>query len=389
MTLEFVKVVKKFHRFNLGPLSFKVSNNNILVIIGPTGNGKTTILNLIAGLIKPESGNILLDGIDITNMPIESRNIGYSFQRPNLFPHLNVYQNIIFGIKKKDKKNKQTRIKNLVENLNISHLLERRIQGLSGGEMQKVSLARTLIVEPKIMLMDEPLSSLDDPSKKKLREEIRQILKKQKIPCIYVTHFEDDVYALADYVAILKNGCIESIEKLETLLVQSNNIESSTSSFSSKVLGGGGGGGSYNYIEGKVIESKNGVTIIGFGSYIIEMLGEYSIGSTIGVLIKPEDIILSTQLVKTSARNIIKTKVAKIKDTNQISKKGVIEIYLSIEKNYHSDDNYNDKGNDNNKAIYLVSRITKESRIYLGIEEGDYIFAMFKATSPQVIREIK
>ncbi len=119
------------------------------------------------------------------------------------------------------------------------------------------------------------------------------------------------------------------------------------------------------------------------------MLGEYSIGSTIGVLIKPEDIILSTQLVKTSARNIIKTKVAKIKDINQISKKGVIEIYLSIEKDYHSDDNYNDKGNDNNKAIYLVSRITKESRIYLGIEEGDYIFAMFKATSPQVIREIK
>jgi len=387
MTLELVKVVKRFHRFNLGPLSFKVSDDNILVIIGPTGNGKTTILNLIAGLIKPESGTILLDGIDITNMPIESRNIGYSFQRPNLFPHLNVYQNIIFGIKKKDKKNKQSQIKNLVENLNISHLLERRIQGLSGGEMQKVSLARTLIVEPKIMLMDEPLSSLDDPSKKKLREEIRQILKKQKIPCIYVTHFEDDVYALADYVAILKNGSIKSIEKLETLLVRSNNIESSTSSFSLKVLGGGSG---YNYIEGKVIESKNGVTIIGFGSYIIEMLGEYSIGSTIGVLIKPEDIILSTQLVKTSARNIIKTKVAKIKDTNQISKKGVIEIYLSIEKDYQCYDNDNNKENvDNNKAIYLVSRITKESRIYLGIEEGNYIFAMFKATSPQVIREIK
>src|SRR3954454_11527877 len=389
MTLEIIKVVKRFHGFNLGPLSFKVSNDNILVIIGPTGNGKTTILNLIAGLIKPESGNILLDGIDITNMPIESRNIGYSFQRPNLFPHLNVYQNIIFGIKKKDKKNKQSQIKNLVENLNISHLLERRIQGLSGGEMQKVSLARTLIVEPKIMLMDEPLSSLDDPSKKKLREEIRQILKKQKISCIYVTHFEDDVYALADYVAILKNGSIESVEKLETLLVQSNNIESSTHSFSSKVLGGDGGG--YNYIEGKVIESKNGVTIIGFGRHIIEILGEYSIGSIIGVLIKPEDIILSTQLVKTSARNIIKTKVAKIKDTYQISKKGVIEIYLSIEKDYQCDDNGNDKENDdNNKAIYyLVSRITKESRIYLGIEEGDYIFAMFKATSPQVIREIK
>ena len=387
MTLELIKVVKRFHSFNVGPLSFKVSDDNILVILGPTGNGKTTILNLIAGLIKPDSGTILLDGIDITNIPIESRNIGYSFQSPNLFPHLNVYQNILFGIKKKDKKKKQTQIKNLVENLNISHLLKRCIQGLSGGEMQKVSLARTLIVEPKIMLMDEPLSSLDDPSKKKLREEIRQILKKQKIPCIYVTHFEDDVYAIADYVAILKNGCIESIEKLDTLLIQSNDIELSNSSFSSKVLGGGGG---YNYIEGKVIKSKEGVTIIGFGSHIIEMLGEYNIGSTIGVLIKPEDIILSDQLVKTSARNIIKAKVTKIKATDQISKKGVVDIYLSIGKNYQCDNQDNNgKGNNNITDIYLVSRITKESRIYLGIEEGDYIFAMFKATSPQVIREIK
>src|SRR3954462_8596136 len=107
MTLELVKIVKRFYRFNLGPLSFKVSNDNILVIIGPTGNGKTTILNLIAGLIKPESGTILLDGIDITNMPIKIKNIGYLIQRPYLFPYLNLYQNFIFCIKKKDKKNKQ------------------------------------------------------------------------------------------------------------------------------------------------------------------------------------------------------------------------------------------------------------------------------------------
>jgi len=120
------------------------------------------------------------------------------------------------------------------------------------------------------------------------------------------------------------------------------------------------------------------------------MLGEYNIGSTIGVLIKPEVIILSDQLVKTSARNIIKAKVTKIKATDQISKKGVVDIYLSIGKNYQCDNQDNNgKGNNNITDIYLVSRITKESRIYLGIEEGDYIFAMFKATSPQVIREIK
>ena len=88
--LELVDVIKRFHGFTVGPLNFKVSDDNILVIIGPTGNGKTTILNLIAGLIKPDRGAILLDDIDITNMHIESKNIGYSFQRPNLFPHLNV-----------------------------------------------------------------------------------------------------------------------------------------------------------------------------------------------------------------------------------------------------------------------------------------------------------
>ena len=107
MTLELVNVIKKYHRFIVGPLSFKVSEDNILVIIGPTGHGKTTILNLIAGLIKPDSGTILLEGIDITNMPVELRNIGYTFQSPNLFPHLNVYQNITFGIKKRDKKDKE------------------------------------------------------------------------------------------------------------------------------------------------------------------------------------------------------------------------------------------------------------------------------------------
>ena len=381
MTLELVDVIKKYHKFIVGPLSFKVSEDNILVIIGPTGHGKTTILNLIAGLIKPDSGAILLEGIDITNRPIELRNIGYTFQSPNLFPHLNVYQNITFGIKKRDKKDKESQIKNLVENLNISHILERRIQELSGGEMQKVSLARTLIVKPKIMLMDEPLSNIDDPSKKKLREEIRQILKNQKIPCIYVTHFEDDVYALADNVAILKNGHIESIKTLGMLLSQLSNLELSPSSFSINTLGSGDG---YNYIEGKVIDSKNGVTIISFGNQIIEMLGEHTIGFTIGVLIKPEDIILSTQFVKTSARNIIKSKVTKIIDKSKISKKGVINIYLSIEKS-----NQSRNKNNNNNNMYLVAKITKESKEHLDIKEGDDVFAIFKATSPQVIRESK
>ncbi len=127
--------------------------------------------------------------------------------------------------------------------------------------------------------------------------------------------------------------------------------------------------GGYSYIEGKVVSSKNGVTTFMSGSHKIETLGDYPIDSMIGVLIRPEDIILSLEMVKTSARNIIKTKIAKIV-TSQL-KTGIIDIHLEIDN------------------IHLISRITNRSRIYLGIKEGDYIYAMFKVTSPQIIREEK
>ncbi len=359
MVLELFNITKKFPGFTIGPLNLKIVDNNILVMIGPTGNGKSTILNLIVGLIKPDSGSIFLDGVNITNTSVESRNIGYSFQKPSLFPYMNVYQNITFGLKKRDKKNKDFQIKRLVEKLGISHLINRNIQGLSGGEMQKISLARTLIVEPKMMLMDEPLVNLDDPTKRKLRVEIRQVLKNQGIPCIYVTHFEDDVYALADSVAILKNGRIVITDKLGALLSYSYN---SSFPFLTEILKGG-----YNYIEGIVVESKNGITTIKSGSHMLEILGNHAINFKVGVLVRPEDIILSVEMVKTSARNILKTKVVKI--TSTLTAMDIVDIHLVSD------------------CIHLVSRITNQSKLFLEIKEGDLIYAMFKATSPQIVRE--
>ncbi|MFL6472359.1 MAG: ATP-binding cassette domain-containing protein [Nitrososphaeraceae archaeon] len=355
-------MTKKFPGFTLGPVSLKVNDNEILVMIGPTGSGKTTVLNVICGLVKPDSGSIVVDGIDITALPIESRRIGYTFQNPTLFPHLNVVENIFFGAaKKRSGKNEiEVEIKKLLDDLGISHLTNRRIQGLSGGEMQKVSLARMLVTKPKIILMDEPFSHLDIPTKRKLRLELRRVVRRQAVPTIYVTHFEDDVYSLADSVSLLQNGMIKYTDRLESMLIRRQN-NNPTFGFLSNTLSSIQG----NYLEGNVINSKGGLTTFNIGSHLLEALGDYSVGSKIGILVRPEDIILSREVVKTSARNLVKAKVAKITSYDV----GIVDVHMIVD------------------AFHITSRITEEARADISISQGDDIYAIFKASSPQVVRE--
>lgn len=336
----------------------KTEDRDILVIIGPTGSGKTTVLNLIAGFVTPDRGSIIVDGLDITKVPVESRRIGYAFQSPSLFPHLTVYENIVFGLDKKSRKENKIQIMNLLHDLSVSHLSSRRIQGLSGGEMQKVALARALVTKPKIMLMDEPLSQLDSPTKMKLRLDLRRVLKNQRVPTIYVTHFEDDVYGLADTVCTLQDGIMGYTGKLESILAKSN---TSSSPFLSNVFTGG------NYLEGKVIRSNAGVTIFRIGSHLLETLGNYSVGLKVGILLRPEDIILSKEIVKTSARNAVKARVISI--TNDQGNSSVVFVHLLLD------------------GFSIIAKITEESRIDLGIKENEYVFAIFKASTPQVVRE--
>ena len=351
MGLELLNITKNFPDFKLGPFSLKI-DNEVLVLIGPTGSGKTTILNLIAGMVNPDAGSVILGGSDITHVPVESRRIGYVFQTPNLFPHLNVHENIIFGLPKGRIQEKSLHVKKLMDDLGISHLSDRRVQGLSGGEMQKVSLARMLAVEPKIILLDEPLAHLDPPTRRKLRLELRTILRKQGVPVIYVTHFEDDVYALADSVAVLHNGMIENTASLETVL------ESSASAFVSEISAGS------NYIEGKVVESKRGFTVIKVGSHLLETLGEYDLGSRVGILVRPEDIIIAKEAVKTSARNVIRAEVVDL-----VQEASIADVHLRSD------------------SLHLRARVTEEARKDLDIKNGEFIYAIFKATSPQVVRE--
>jgi ABC-type sugar transport system ATPase subunit len=157
LTLELIRITKKFPVFILGHLDLRIETNDTLVIVGPTGSGKTTILNIIAGSEIPDSGSALLDGLDITRNPVRLRRTGYIFQNPSLLPHLDVYETIVFGLSKQDRKEDESQISNLLTDLGILHLAHRNTRDLSGGEVQKISLARMLVTNPRVILMDEPL----------------------------------------------------------------------------------------------------------------------------------------------------------------------------------------------------------------------------------------
>lgn len=355
MTLKIISLTKSFKSFTLGPLNLSI-DADIMVILGPTGSGKTTLINLIAGLLSPDTGNIILDGVDITRTPIESRKVGYVFQDSALFPHLNVHQNILFGLTRNEIQEKVRigMIREIIEDLGLDHLLNRNIDGLSSGELQKVSLAQVLVTSPRIILLDEPLSHLDPPTRDRLRIELRAILRKQQVPTIYVTHFEEDIHALADSVTILNKGKLEETGGLEQIL----NSCRSTPSFLSQVTFGA------NYIAGQVVKSENGLTSFKVGDSKFNTLGEFTIGTKIGVIVRREDIILSKEKIKTSARNMIYVQVAQI---TQIS--NLVDIRL--------------KGD----GLELISRITKSGMEELGITLHDFIYAIFKASAPHVVRE--
>lgn len=355
MTLEIIDLTIIFHSFTLGPLSLSI-DEGIMVVLGPTGSGKTTLINSIAGILSPDKGKIILNGLDITKIPIESRKIGYVFQDSALFPHLNVNQNILFGLTSREIQNKEmiTMVRKTIGDLGIENLLHRRIDGLSGGELQKVSLAQMLVRKPKIILLDEPLSHLDPPTRDKLRIELRTILKKQRIPAIYVTHFEDDVLALADSVSILNNGRLEGTGDLEQIL----NSSQPSPSFLSHLTSGA------NYITGQVVKSEDGLTSFEIGSHLLYTLGEFPIGTKVGVILRHEDIILSKEKIKTSARNILFVQV-----TDIVYKSNLVDIHLKI------------------NGLEIVSRITKLAMKDLDIAMNDNIYAIFKASAPHLVRK--
>jgi len=209
MALEVKSLKKTYGDFSVS-LDLSVNAGETLTLVGASGCGKTTALNLIAGLVEPESGSVIIDGEDITALPAWKRNISVVFQELALFPHLDVGGNIAYGLFIRGVTRKERR-RVIDETLEIVHLpgyASRRIDTLSGGERQRVAIARSLASNPRALLLDEPFSSLDAPLRKSLRREFLEIRAHSRTPCIFVTHDREEAVMLGDKVALISDGRI-------------------------------------------------------------------------------------------------------------------------------------------------------------------------------------
>lgn len=187
-----------------------IFEGEFFTILGPSGCGKTTTLRIIAGLERVDSGKVLFDDVDVTNIPPYLRNTGMVFQNYALWPHMTVFDNVAFGLKirKVSRDEIRRRVKEVLELVKLSGLENRYPHQLSGGQQQRVALARALVIEPKVLLLDEPLSNLDAKLRVEMRSELKSLQRKLKITTIYVTHDQDEALTLSDRVAIMNNGRI-------------------------------------------------------------------------------------------------------------------------------------------------------------------------------------
>ena len=200
--------------------NLEVKKGEFVTFLGPSGCGKTTTLRMIAGFEKPTEGSILLDGEDIVNLPPNKRPINTVFQRYALFPHLNIYDKIAFGLKlkKMPKSEINKKVKKVLEMVDLEGFETRKVSTLSGGQQQRIAIARALVNEPEILLLDEPLSALDGVIKESIKDKIKTIAKEFNLTTIIVTHDPEEALTLSDRVMIVNNGTIAQFGKPEEII---------------------------------------------------------------------------------------------------------------------------------------------------------------------------
>ncbi|MGB7532421.1 MAG: tungstate ABC transporter ATP-binding protein WtpC [Halobacteriota archaeon] len=340
---------KDLGEFFLRDVSLEINDGEYFMVLGPTGAGKTILLETIAGIYRADSGRIFLDEQDITDIPPRERNIGMVYQDYTLFPFLTVEDNIGFGLKsrKVSKREIKRRVDELANLMAVFHLLHRYPGTLSGGEQQRIAIARALIMEPKVLLLDEPLSALDTQTAERLRQELKNVHSIMNTAIIHVTHSFEEAFLLGSRMAVMDKGEIVQVGTPNEV------FRKPESEFAAEFLGVG------NLFQG---ESRVDNDIASIDVDGINIVSATLKPGTVHVSIRPEDILVSTKQIVSSARNSFKGKIATIVDAGTIFRIAV------------------DVGIDN---PFIVA-ITKQSFDEMNLKTGGEVYITFKASAVHV-----
>jgi iron(III) transport system ATP-binding protein len=279
------RVVKRFgDSLVVDALDLDTREGEFLTLLGPSGCGKTTTLRMIAGLVQPTSGRVLIGGEDVTHLEPRKRQVGMVFQDYALFPHLTVAANIGFGLHRMQKKERASRVAELLQTVGLADASSRYPHELSGGQQQRVALARALAPRPDLLLMDEPFSNLDVSLRERLSLEIRDILKSQNATAILVTHDQDEAFAIADEIGVMQHGEIQQWDTAYNLYHKPANR------FVANFIGQG------VFLPGKVLDSHHVEIELGVlkGDVSHKCTTDCHLcreGYPVDVLIRPDDIV--------------------------------------------------------------------------------------------------
>lgn len=343
---------KDLRGFAVRGVTFDVEDGDYFVLLGPSGVGKTVLLELIAGLILPDEGSIAWDGQDITRERIHLRRMGLVYQDQALFPHMTVHQNIAFGLRPKKMRPAalRERVEQLAADVSVSGLLHRYPGTLSGGESQRVALARTLATDPKCLLLDEPLSSIDTQSRSELQALLRS-LHRDGHTVIHVTHENKEAMALASRVAIMENGTVIQVGTPDEV------FHHPKSAFVARFVG------IRNSLEGRLEASGNGsLSRFVAGGLRFQVHSEAASGT--GFLVfRSEDLLVSRTREESSAQNCFKGTVVDLAPARLGA-----ELTIDI-------------------GVKVAALLTSESVERLGVGCGEDVWVSFKASAAQYIEK--
>ncbi|MEE8333237.1 MAG: molybdenum ABC transporter ATP-binding protein [Alphaproteobacteria bacterium] len=354
-----IDVTRKLAHFKLDA-TFEADSAGITALFGRSGAGKTSIVNMLAGLLRPDSGCIEIDGRVLfdhkagINLPPHKRRLGYVFQESRLFPHYTVRGNLTYGMNRRDEAARKIDFDTVVDVLGIGHLLERRPRALSGGEKQRVALGRALLTSPELLLMDEPLASLDAPRKQEVLPLIEALRDRFNVPIVYVTHSMDEIVRLADTLVLIDEGKVAAVGPIEEL----------TSRLDLRPLTG-------RYEAGSVIaariaghDSEYALSLLEFagGTFRVPRI-DLPVGARLRVRIRARDVSLAVKRPEGfSDLNVIPGTVEQIGGSVEDASAPDLDLRLDI-------------------GSPLWVRISRRAFHDLGLAEGSSVFAVIKGTS--------